>query len=116
MDWKYEAVEKLKKYDAMRRAVENLPPELEMALQPEKREALTRALENARALCGQVQRGLQVLSPGERLVLARFYIFPGKGVAKRLCEELQVESSSVYRYRDRALGKFVTALYGEIGN
>jgi hypothetical protein len=31
----------------------------------------------------------------------------------RLCQLLEAEKSTVYRRRDKALGKFITALFGE---
>ena len=48
------------------------------------------------------------------MVLTRFYIYPERGGVSRLCEELGVEQSSVYRKRDKALERFTLALYGEL--
>ena len=76
------------------------------------REELERALEQAKLWVDIVDGGLGVLDDEERLVLDRFYIHRGKGNVSRLCEELAVEQSSIYRRRDAALRKFTVALYG----
>jgi hypothetical protein len=55
---------------------------------------------------------LKGLPREERLILQRLYICPEKGAIDRLCEELEMERSSVYRHRDQALQSFATALYG----
>ena len=46
----------------------------------------------------------------------RFYMCPEKGSVERLCSELGLESSSVYRKRDKALRRFTVALYGSTGD
>lgn len=141
MNWKGEAIEKLRKYDAMRMSLQNIPMEmkrLETDAQsirgartdstPVKgggsaredallnnlahRQELQWALEQARYWVEITQRGLDTLTPEERLVLHRFYLYPERGSVERLCMELGVEQSSVYRKRDKALHKFALALYG----
>ena len=57
-------------------------------------------------------RGLAALLPDEKLVLQRLYLHPEKDALQRLCDELGVEQSTVYRKRDQALQRFTTALYG----
>jgi hypothetical protein len=54
------------------------------------------------------------LTPEERLVLLRIFILPESGSIQRLCDELNVEQSSVYRKRDKALEAFTLALYGRV--
>lgn len=139
MNWKQEAVDKLRKFDAMRQAVRNIPTELERLgaeqwdLEEETirsgacknnadvlnnltyRGELKRTLEQARLWIKSVSRALTVLSPQEKLVLTRLYIYPEKGAVQQLCQELEMEQSTVYRKRDAALEKFTLALYGEIG-
>lgn len=141
MNWKAEAMEKLQKYDAMRQATANIPEELKRLELAEtsirsattdaapvkgggnkredavlgilvQKEELRLALEQAKIWLASTNRALGTLTPEERLVLHRFYIFPEKGSVDRLCGELGVEQSSVYRKRDRALHKFTLALYG----
>lgn len=141
MNWKQEAIEKLRRYDAMKKAVVNLPEEisrLEIAsmsirsVKPDAihvkgggggqedvmlsnmvhRQELQFAFEQAKSWVKSTDQALGALTPEERLVLTRFYIYPEKGNVDRLCGELGVEQSSVYRRRDAALRKFTVALYG----
>lgn len=141
MNWKAEAMEKLSRYDAMRQAKANLPAEiqrLEAAAyslrgkdmeqapvrnrgnRPEDqllsnlvlRQELMAAMEQADAWLRITDRALSALTPEEKLILHRLYIYPERGSVERLCGELNVEQSSVYRKRDKALRKFTCALYG----
>lgn len=141
MNWKSEAMEKLRRYDAMRQAAVNLPEEiarLELAARSLKganldatsvkgggnrredallsnmvcRQELQWSLEQAKSWLKTADRAMGTLTPEERLVLTRLYIYPEKGGVDRLCGELGVEQSSVYRRRDTALRKFTLALYG----
>ena len=142
MNWKEEAVEKLRKYDAMCRSLQNIPLEVKRlevdarAIRgartdgtPVKgggsgredalinniahRQELTWALEQAKYWVDITRRGLETLTPEEKLVLQRFYLTPEQGSVQRLCMELGVEQSSIYRKRDKALRKFALALYGQ---
>lgn len=141
MNWKGEAIEKLRKYDAMRMSLQNIPMEMKrleadaQAIRgartdstPVKgggnaredallnnlahRQELSWALEQARYWVEITQQALDTLTPEERLVLHRFYLCPEHGGVERLCMELGVEKSSVYRKRDKAIHKFALALYG----
>lgn len=141
MNWKFEAVDKLKGYEAHKQSLASIPEEirrLNVAFTAIRsattdsipvsgggstredavlsnivyREELQRALEQAKLWVDIVDGGLDVLDDEERLVLDRFYIHRGKGNVSRLCEELAVEQSSIYRRRDAALRKFTIALYG----
>lgn len=142
MNWRGEAVEKLRKYDAMCRSLQNIPLEVKRlevdarAIRgartdgtPVKgggsgredalinniahRQELTWALEQAKYWVEITRRGLETLTPEEKLVLQRFYLTPEQGSVQRLCMELGVEQSSIYRKRDKALRKFALALYGQ---
>lgn len=115
MERKTACIEKLKQYDAMCQAVQNLQAEMERleilggftcAAELEK------ARRSAVLWCEQVDRALQVLSPEEKLILSRLYMYPRRRNIDRLCTELGCEQSSVYRRRDKALGKFCMALRG----
>lgn len=142
MNWKAEAVEKLRRYDAMCRARENLPLELRRLEQEYTaigtgmtdrigtgsgnvrsredwmlnnvmaRQQLTWSLDQARSWTDLVERALSALSSNEQLILRRLYILPQSGALDQLCEELGMERSSVYRHRDKALSKFTLCLYG----
>ena len=141
MKWKNEAMEKLRRYHDMRQAVKNIPEEIDR-LKAEacsiravttdtvsvkgggnrREEALINNLVEQQELEGTLQqvkrwlttadRGLAALSPDERLILQRLYLLPEKGAIERLCGELGVEQSSIYRKRDQALHRFTVALYG----
>ena len=64
-------------------------------------------------MLGRVGVYINYGTPEEKLVLQRFYLSPERGSVERLCMELGVEQSSVYRKRDKALHKFALALYGQ---
>lgn len=141
MNWKYEAIDKLKGYEAHKRALENIPREIKrledafvsirsattdatpvsggsstredtMLSNIAHREELERALKQAKAWVKMVDTGLAVLDAEERLALDRFYINRAKGNVDRLCEELGRVKSVVYDRRDKALRHFTIALYG----
>lgn len=108
MDRKKEAVSLLRQFDALCHARENL--KVLGSLEPSGE--LTRRLTKTEKTLGVIKRGLAVLTPEERLILSRFYIYREKGNPQRLCEALGVEQSSVYRRKDKALRKFIEAIYG----
>lgn len=141
MNWKEEAVGRLRKFHAMRQSLVNLPEELRqlesaapglggVALDKTpvrgsgsrredaylnhivRRTELQRNLQRTESWMQCTQRALGVLTPQERLILLRLYISPEKKAQERLCAELGMEKSSLYRHRDRALEKFTLALYG----
>ena len=141
MNWKYEAIDKLKQYAARKSASQSIPEEihrLEISMSGirsgasdgtpvqcggsgkeamylsniVRRQELERSLENAKSWVAFVQRGLDFLTEDERLILDRFYIYPAKGNVDRLCMELGCEQATVYRRRDAALRKFTLYLYG----
>ena len=145
MNWKTEAAEKLRKYDAMRQAVLNLPVEIKRlqidaqslrAANPRSvsvhgggnrredalmnnlvhRQELSWSLEQAKDWLKMTDRALTILTPEEKLILHRLYIYPERGALDRLCNELGVEHSSIYRKRDKALERFTMALYGSVGS
>ena len=76
------------------------------------RQELAWTLEQAHLWLQSTDRALTALTNEEKLILHRLYIYPEKGGLDRLCKELDVESSSVYRRRDRALKHFTLAYYG----
>ena len=136
MNWKREAIDRLRGYEAQKQALENLPIEvrrLESVYTGLRSAAADRApvsgggegredamLSNivhrdelkARLWVTMGDKALSVLDGEERLVLERFYIHRAKGAAEALCESLNLERSAVYDRRDRALRHFTLALYG----
>ena len=141
MDWKQEAIEKLRQYTVKLAALEEIPEDilnLESAVYSAhgartdkisvknsgtlgedalinnivKREELTIALEQTQKWVVRVERGLAALAEEEKLILQMLYIRPLKGNVDRLCEKLCVEQASIYRKRDKALRRFTLALYG----
>lgn len=141
MNWKIEAVDKLKQYEAKKLSLENIPLEierLELAMQgirsassegsPTRsegsarddaylsnivhREELERLMEQSAKWVALVDAGLEILSSEERLLLDRFYISPEKGAADRLAGDLRIDVKTVYRRKDAALRRFTISLYG----
>ena len=141
MNWKAEAKEKLRRYDAMRLATINIPQELQrleidaQSIRSSRtdatpvhgggskreeallnnilhRQELTWTLEQAQAWICITDRALTCLNNQEKQILTRLYIYPEKGGLERLCKELDMETSSVYRHREHALKRFTMALYG----
>lgn len=141
MNWKAEAKEKLRRYDAMRLATINIPEDVQrlevdaQAIRSAKldgavvsgggnrredallnniihRQELLWTLEQAQLWLKTTDRALSALSSEEKLLLHRLYIYPEMGAPERLCKELGVETSSIYRRRDKALRHFTLAYYG----
>lgn len=141
MNWKNEAIEKLRRYSSMQLASHNLPEEISMLEEAftsirsakmdatpsrgggnkredmllnniVKRQELTAALEHTQKWLSSTDRALRGLSKEEQKILQRMFIYPEVGSVQRLCQELGVEQSSVYRKRDKALERFTRALYG----
>lgn len=140
-DWKVSAIEKLKQYEAKRQALEIIPmqiAEIESTMTSIRcgvniapasgskstgkenmllscivqKEELQRNLDRVKLWIEFMEKGLNILDQEERLVLDRFFIHPAKGNVDRLCGELFIEQSQVYKRRDKALRKFTIALYG----
>lgn len=141
MNWKFEAIEKLKQYTAKKHAVQSIPEEikrLEAAMQGIRsgasdgipvqgggskredmylsnivqREELERSLDQAEKWISFVDAGLEILNEEERLVLDLFYIHPTKGAAEHLAQALCIDVKTVYKRKDNSLRHFTVALYG----
>lgn len=141
MNWKKEAIEKLKEYNARKQSITSIPMEiaqLESAVRGIrsasadgsaisgggsgredmllsnicKREELKCSLRDAKVWVRRVDAGLAVLEKEELDILRRFYITPERGVAGKIAEELNVDAKTVYRRKDAALRRFTLALYG----
>ena len=140
MNWKTEAIDRLRRYDSMKAAAVNMTEELKelsesiasiksamtdrVAVKKStefnekllndlaKKEEMAVALRSAKSWLKVTERALKVLKPEEKLVLYRMYISRERGALDRLCEELECEISTVYRRRDEALKRFTMSLYG----
>ena len=141
MNWKTEAMEKLRTYETMQAALKNLPREISRLEEEYKaigsqifsgksagrnlrsredgminnivrRQELQWSLDQAQQWMQTVSTALDVLEPEEVGILQQLYICPKSDGIERLCEKLHLERSSIYRKRDSALRKFTLALYG----
>ena len=141
MNWKFEAIEKLKEYTARKNAITSIPEEIKRLEEDAQRiraasmdatpvqgggsaredmllsnivhrEELQRRLSDALRWVDVVDAGLEVLSDEDRLVLDRFYIHPMRGNVDRLCDDLAIEKAAVYKRKEKALRRFTVALYG----
>ena len=142
MDWKIEATDKLKQYEAKRQSLQIIPLEIEqiestmtgirsartdsIAIRNSggnarenmmlscivRKEELQRNLEQAELWVEAVTSALDVLNDDERKILDRMYIHREKKASDRLAGELFVDIATVYRWKDDALRKFTIALYG----
>lgn len=141
MNWKSEAVDKLRQYKAKKLSLVNIPLEisrLESAARGIRsaasdgtpvsgggsgredmllsnivhREELERSLEQAQKWVALVDAALAILSAEERLLLERFYVHPARGNVDKLCDELGLEKSQVYAKKDSAIRHFTISLYG----
>lgn len=141
MNWKFEAIEKLMAYEAKKNSLLSIPEEIarleeaacgiraastdarpvtggcstreDMLLSNiVLRQELERQLSDAERWVKIVDGGLAVLSDDDKRVLELMYINSARGNVDRLCEELSIEKSGVYKRRDKALRKLTLALYG----
>lgn len=141
MYWKTEAINKLKMYEAKKIALHNIPCQIK-ALESEftavkssardsapvsggtnqredkllsniiERDELAQNYRIVSAQIAAIEKGLSILTDEELHILRRFYVDRHMGHIEKLCEELNLEQSQIYRKKDTALRKFVTAMYG----
>ena len=126
MDWKREAKDKLRRYDAMRTAAINLPRQIrslqvaacdyqeadQLMNNMAFRQELRWQLEQVKQWLDVTERAMGCLNREERQILNQLYVRRERGGVDSLCQDLQVERSTVYRRSDKALFRFATALYG----
>lgn len=67
-------------------------------------------LDGLRQRVRNLEQAMQVLNPEERLVAERLFIHPAKGNVQILCQELEVEQSTVYRRRESVLKKLAEVM------
>ena len=141
MQWKEEAIEKLKRYKAMQTALKTIPEQICM-LQANavslrspsapkvggsgsirgredalisnlaEQQELEWSLARVQQWMAVMHRGFDALTPEEIIILQKMYLFPERGAVDRLCSDLGVEQATVYRKRDKALHRFTVAMYG----
>lgn len=141
MNWKQEATERLRQLTVLQAACRNIPAQLKQleqeacgiraaGLEPVsgkggfsrgdnrlldnlvRRQELSWALERTQQTVQLTQKALKKLDRQEQQILYRLYISPEQKPLEGLCRELEMEKSSIYRHRDRALEKFTLAIYG----
>lgn len=141
MDFKREAIDKLKCYAIKKQSLQRTAEEIQRL--EEEVSSLRSALGNDMAVSGgdvsrddglvnnialrselakaqhatqewlnTVDAALMVLEEDELLVLSRMYMHPQKGFVEQLCEELHIEKTALYTKRNIALRRFTLALYG----
>lgn len=141
MNWKEEAIRKLREYEPMRQAIVNISRQMrqledeyqtirsqsftgrrtvaspgcredQMMNNIVRRQELQQSLDRACLWMETVDGALKVLEPEEQEILQCMYVFPQKGALDTVCDALHLEKSSIYRRRDKALRKFTLAMYG----
>lgn len=140
MEWKAEAVEKLKSYQAKKLSLQITAEEIDrLTLQIEEKYRAARRLnitskpeesaplddiahraelkferDNTSRWVDMMDKALSALSDDERLILDRFYINREADSIELLCEELCLERSRVYQLKDKAVRHFSLVLYGSL--
>jgi hypothetical protein len=77
-----------------------------------KREELQRNLKIITHEIKITENGLNVLTCEEKKILNDFFINRRKDYILRLCDELHISKTELYRSKDEALKKFTVACYG----
>ena len=80
----------------------------------DKRQILKKNYEIIKAEVEFLERNLNALPKNEKLVLTRFFINREKYAADRLTEELGYEQAQIYRIRDAALRNLAIRIYGVV--
>jgi hypothetical protein len=76
------------------------------------RDELKRNLEVTKTEIEITEKGLKCLTDEEKRILTLFYINRCNDYITRLCDELFISKSELYRRKDEALKKFTRACYG----
>lgn len=76
------------------------------------RDELQKNLEAVKSEISITEKALATLTKVEKDILHRFYINRAKGYVQRLCDELYISKTELYRQKDIALKKFTMACYG----
>lgn len=76
------------------------------------REELQRNLDIVQSEIEITEKGLASLTPEETKILTMFYMSRAKGYVDRLCNDLYISKTELYRQKDDALKKFTLVCYG----
>ena len=76
------------------------------------REELQRNLDTVKKEIEITEKGLASLTPEETKILTLFYMQRQKGFVDRLCNELYISKTELYRQKEDALKKFTMVCYG----
>jgi len=140
MDWKRESIDELRTYkqrksslDSLRQSIAQMEsdltsiggvpscdgghagytdPDEKIVNKIVKLEKLKKSYQVAKTNINAVERGLSVCDEEQRTILDAFYISRERGNVEKLCEQLHVEQSSIYRRKDQALRAYTIARYG----
>ena len=63
-------------------------------------------------LVALIEKGLSYLDDNERATLEYLFIDRKKKGLQKLCEDLHIERTTAYKYRQSALHSFTVAMYG----
>ena len=75
-------------------------------------EEIRRSVGIEEARIALIERGLCALTPEKRLILEKFYVHRTGRYVDDLCAELNVERSTLYRWKDEALRQYTLECYG----
>lgn len=143
MCWQQISIERLKDYKARKESLELIPEQIETlelnftairaATMDESavkgsgnkrddalinniamREELKRNLEIAKREVKITESALSELTENEQIVLLKFFVNRSPKHVDILCEQLNMEKSSVYKIKDEALRRFTMACYGVV--
>lgn len=140
MDWKAEAIESLRNYEAKKQALITIPlqiAEIESSIARlhsrigiasnegggiaddekligciVKKEELRMCLERTQLFVDAVDSALSILSPNDRHILTVMYINRETGYKEHLMLELGIEERGLYKRVRRILQRFIYAMYG----
>ena len=79
-----------------------------------ERQELENLLNTTEGKVAAVKEALAILSPEERDILEKMVIYYRRGNVEKVCAELHMDRSTVYRKRDKAMRHFGMAFYGAI--
>ena len=122
--WKFKAIDKLRDYPLkatnIRSATADATPvqgggsarEDKLLSNIIHRDEIKRMIDGAKLACNVVNTSLAALDAAERDLLTDMYIHRISGGMPRIAEMLGLDERSVYKRADKALRRFVIALYG----
>lgn len=76
------------------------------------REELQRNLDIVQSEIEITENGLASLTQEEKKILTMFYMNRSKGYVDRLCNDLYISKTELYRQKEEALKKFTLSCYG----